>query len=65
MSYKITLDMDNIYFMGYINESELIEYMNAADIFLMPHQENCDIIINVNLNEVFEFHKKTLQKYES
>ena len=52
---KITLDMDNIYFMGYINESELIEYMNAADIFLMPHQENCDIIKYTSPLKMFEY----------
>jgi glycosyltransferase involved in cell wall biosynthesis len=52
---KITTDIDNIFFMGYKKEAELIEYMNAADIFIMPHEENCDIIKYTSPLKMFEY----------
>tara|TARA_B100001123_G_C15256171_1_gene1004733 strand:+ start:690 stop:1811 length:1122 start_codon:yes stop_codon:yes gene_type:complete len=48
-------DLDNIFFKGYVSEFKLIDFMNAADIFLMPHQKHCDIIKYTSPLKMFEY----------
>jgi len=48
-------DLSNIYFYGFVKKDLLKKYMDAADIFLMPHQKNCDIIKFTSPLKMFEY----------
>lgn len=47
--------LPNISFFGFVKKDILVQYMNAADIFLMPHQKNCDIIKFTSPLKMFEY----------
>ena len=48
-------DVSNIHFFGFVKKDKLKKYMDAADIFIMPHQKNCDIIKFTSPLKMFEY----------
>ena len=52
---NIAKSYNNIHFFGFVKSNDLINYMNACDIFLMPHQDSCDIIKYTSPLKLFEY----------
>ena len=48
-------DLSNIHFYGFVEKEILKKYMDAADIFIMPHQKNCEIIEYTSPLKMFEY----------
>ena len=50
ISRKMELNLNNVYFVGFKNKNELIEYYKAADLFVLPTREDIwGLVINESM----------------